>query len=793
MPGLETNVFPVTNLSALSAEYRLYRLRGLRTDQAEYFQNRQALVRKISYGLRTPATIIDRDDGPHLVVRADAEEPESPQILVRTTVYLDPVPGVINLDFTQRTPQNDEIRTRFLQFMIQAPLLASPRLWQPGSGQPFFEKAPVHSGHGVERFGGFAVRAVVTPDGGMGLCVDLRTKFLSRTALPTHLRREQFRQWKGRHCVYRYGHRWYEIRLEEFGDLTVTEQLVLLDGERISLLDYIVCHSSKPIPAELAAIPHDASVVHYSNNRRDSRAAPAALCFPVFDTQSDEVQRSHQYMTPPPRERRAAIMRFVESYLQQIRFGGTVLRVDRRPLRAEQRMFVMPDLQFGNDRVLSVRGTSGARHVALDTFGKSRAGLLRDRSAGFYITDRLERQYLLLPQSVMDSYGSQFVSDLRQAVDDLFPQAESYDPIVVPYPDRGPKTFLEQGKAILAAARDHCTKKGYALVMVHETRKNRIREEDQLAAMVIRQLRELDICAAVHHSTTPGDCYVFQRERSGDPAYRIRSDRRGRFAGYLRNVALNKVLLTNERWPFVLATPLHADIVIGVDVKANTAGFTIVADHGRIIRTVCSASQQRERLTCDQVRKHLVELITPEAQRMSAHVKRLVIHRDGRSFQSEIEGARKALAHLKKEGVLATDADLTIVEIGKSSLVPLRLFDIVPNGNGHPLIENPQVGHYYELTDIDGYVCATGRAFPRQGTVQPLHVRRIEGSMTLAQCLEDVYALTALAWTRPDDCTRDPVTLKLTDRRLAESAGEFDADALAFEEGEIHTTEDSFR
>jgi len=498
-------------------------------------------------------------------------------------------------------------------------------------------------------------------------------------------------------------------------------------------------------------------------------------------------------MTPPPRDRRAAIIRFVESYLHQIRFGDTVLRLDRRALRAEQRMFVVPDLQFGNDRILSVRGTPGARQVALDTFGKNRAGLLRDRGAGFYVTDRLARQYLLLPQSVIDSYGTQFVSDLGQAVDDLFPQAESYSPIVVPYADRGPKTFLEQGKAIRTAARDHCTKKGYALVMVHETRKNRIREEDQLAAMVIRQLRELDICAAVNHSTTPGECYEFQRDRSGVPVYRVRQDRRGRFAGYLRNVALNKVLLTNERWPFVLATPLHADIVIGIDVKANTAGFTIVADRGRIIRTLCSASQQRERLTADQVRKHLVDLIKPEAQRMSADMKRLVIHRDGRTYQSEIDGAGKALAQLKKEGVLPPEADLTIVEIGKASLIPLRLFDIVPNGNGHASVENPQVGYYYELTDVDGYVCATGRAFPRQGTVQPLHVRRIEGPMTLTHCLEDVYALTALAWTRPEDCTRDPITLKLTDRRLAESAGEFDADALAFEEGEIHTTEDTFQ
>jgi hypothetical protein len=42
-----------------------------------------------------------------------------------------------------------------------------------------------------------------------------------------------------------------------------------------------------------------------------------------------------------------------------------------------------------------------------------------------------------------------------------------------------------------------------------------------------------------------------------------------------------------------------------------------------------------------------------------------------------------------------------------------------------------------------------------------------------------MYALTTLAWTRPEDCTRDPITIKLNDRRLSEDAGDYDSDALS--------------
>jgi argonaute-like protein implicated in RNA metabolism and viral defense len=158
-------------------------------------------------------------------------------------------------------------------------------------------------------------------------------------------------------------------------------------------------------------------------------------------------------------------------------------------------------------------------------------------------------------------------------------------------------------------------------------------------------------------------------------------------------------------------------------------------------------------------------------------------HEDGRLWQSEQDGLRKGLEALKAEGVLPPDATLTILEISKSSPAPLRLFDVTGGGDRRDRVQNPQVGCYH-LAGPNGFVCATGRAFPREGTVRPLHVRHVEGPLPLEKCLEDVYSLTTLAWTRPEDCTRNPVTIKLTDRRLGEDASAYDADALEYEDAE---------
>jgi hypothetical protein len=783
MTGLESNVFPILNLSELTSSYRLLKVRGLDKDQPEYYQNCQTLIRKLSFSLRKPVTVIEQNGEPHLVMPSGTEDPPSPFRLVRTVVYFDPIAGEHPLDFSERDATNDEIGRRFLQFFLQAPLASDARLWQPGAGRPFYERQGAQRLGRLLRFTGFSVRVIPTIEGGIGLSVDVSHKVLSADPLPARMNKDGFRPLKGQTFVYHFGHSWFEIHATALSSLNVTEECFLEGGKQWRLLDYISEKSRKPIPPELASLPHNGSVLVYQTNTRQQRSAPTGLCYRVLDSNNPEVRRSHADTLLRPHERHALIRKYVQQYLCGLRFGGFALKLADHPLKPPQKMFLVPDLEFGQSKVLSVRGTVHASQISLDRLGRSRLDLLRDPRAGFAVCNPLDRQYLFLPQSVQDSYGPAFVRDLTASVDELFPHGGGYQPIQVTYNDRGPRTFVQQGNALLEAAEANCPKPGYALVMIHHTSDRHIRQHDQLAAMVTRSLGRFDIKAAVNHSLTAQDAYEQAAQKDGSPYYRVRQDRESRFRGYLRAVALNKILLNNEKWPFVLATPTHADVTIGIDVKHHTAGFTVVGKRGSLVRTILNESSQGEQLLEGQVRKYVTEILREEAREPGAVLRNLVFQRDGRIWPQEQRGIRKAVAEMRADGTLHADASFTILEVVKSSPAAIRLFDI--SGDlARIRVENPQVGYYWIATETDGYLCSTGRPFLRNGTVRPLHVRFVEGTIPFELCLEDLYYLTALAWTRPEDCTRYPVTIKLNDRRLGDDASEYDQDALEFSETE---------
>ncbi len=770
----ESNIFPITNLQELSSEYRLYKIKGLRSEQSEYYQNCQILKRKLAFRLRTPVALIERDSIPYLVIRNDSNEPPNPFPLVRVAVSFERCDGVFKLDYGLRSLENDEISLRFLQFMLQTPLFDNPDLWQPRSGQPYFKKEPDSSKGDLAIYSGFSVRAAVMPGGGLGVCVDVAHKIVYRLPLASQITRDQFPKWKNRHCIYHYGHKWYEIQIMNLHDQNVTGYLVPKNGRWIPLLQYIIDESRKPIPLELAQVPEDGSVFLYKTNRDEEHGAPSALCYPVVGTDDIEAKGQHRSSILLPHVRRSEISRFVQHHLRTLSFGNSKVQISTTPVNLAPRIFAVPDIEFGNKKILSVRGTPNAHQVSLDSLGQTRLSLLRDLAAGFYTKGPLDRQYVVLPQTIHDNYGPSFCKDLARTVDELYPQNGGFKPIIVTYNDRVSSTFPQQGNAILKAVREQCDKPGYALVMVHYRTDQRHREEDQLAAMVVREMRKLDIPTTVIHSEMGKDCYELEQNTSN---YFVRQDKKGMWSGYLRGVALSKILLNNQRWPFVLATKLNADVTIGIDVKSNTAGLVTVSSNGGEIRPLVRTSRQKERLSSEQIQALIVEILRSEAQASSSKIQTIVFHRDGRVFQPEIIGIRDAMALLKREGTLIPESSATILEIAKSSPVPLRIFDIYSRG-GKPLIDNPQIGFYTIIQEKDGYVCNTGRAFPRRGTVRPLHVKHIEGPLALERCLEDIYYLSALTWTRPEDCARYPITIKLNDRFLGEDATEYDSDAL---------------
>jgi argonaute-like protein implicated in RNA metabolism and viral defense len=267
-------------------------------------------------------------------------------------------------------------------------------------------------------------------------------------------------------------------------------------------------------------------------------------------------------------------------------------------------------------------------------------------------------------------------------------------------------------------------------------------------------------------------------QRDGKPEYLPREDKRGLLSGYLRMVALNKILLTNQRWPFVLETRLNADLTIGVDVKHHTVGLVSIGSNGADIRALPpKTSRQKEKLDTQQMKAYLVEIVRLEARTRTDPIVTLVLQRDGRVYDTEIKGTNEAIELLKAEHTIAADATITVLEIAKSSRTRFRLFD-TSQKNDRIWVDNPQIGTYSIMNQNEGYLCATGRAFRRNGTVKPLYIRRIAGPLSLEECLEDVFYLTTLAWTRPNDCSRYPITTKLNDRFLGEEATDYDTNAL---------------
>ncbi len=52
----------------------------------------------------------------------------------------------------------------------------------------------------------------------------------------------------------------------------------------------------------------------------------------------------------------------------------------------------------------------------------------------------------------------------------------------------------------------------------------------------------------------------------------------------------------------------------------------------------------------------------------------------------------------------------------------------------------------------------------------------------MKEVIEDIFYLSNLTWTKVDDCLRLPISIRMTDIRLREFAGEYDVNALRFGE-----------
>ncbi len=779
--SIETNCFRINDLDKLNTRYRLYRISGLHRDSPEYYSNVQRVARNLSYEMKAPVTTYDEGGETFLVVPGGFGNPPTHVTLVCAVAKLMDTGEEIDLDFASDRPELNSVRLRFLQFVFQAPLWQHPRLWQPRAGRPFFLKEPKEQLDRLDLYEGFAIRVVLHPEGGFGLIVDLRRKLISRRPLPALPTRRQINALKGRSCLYKMGHWWYEISLDGLADTRVEEPSIPLNGKAVSLIDYLQKKFPKRVPTSIANLSPESAAVYYRTNGPEQRSAPAALCHLVEDTQSREGAKYQRETVISPKERYSQIIRLVKVFLKKVTVGDVILSVSDQAGLVRTKPFSLPDLRFGNNTVLSPEYKNCEELTSINAYGRKRLMFLKEKNAGFFEQSLLDRQYLVLPKSVENTYGSQFLKDLKIRVDDFYPKGGGYNPEFIVYDDlKVPRNFAGQSRAIRKAVEVANVNPGFALVMAHRY-DHRPRSADQLAAWTVKEFPRLfGLNAAVIHTDVSGRAYTSETSDNGTH-YIVNPRERSRFSGYLRNVAFNKILLTNGKWPFILDSPLYADVVIGIDVKNNTAAFTLIGNGGKIISLFTNPSRQKEQLLKAQVEKYVFDLMSQEENYLMQSPKQIVIHRDGRAWRPEIEGLKRACEQLARAGFLDQNWRLTVIEILKSAPAPLRLFDVESPRNHHEFhIENPIVGNWKPVTQDEGYVCTTGRPFLTHGTSNPLHIRRVAGEMPIEHCLSDVFSLSCLTWPRPEGAMRLPISIKLSDRNLFDEATEYDEDAIEF-------------
>lgn len=786
MSYIETNIYLIENLGDLNCKYRTYRVRGI-PESDEYYKNVQLLVDILSRKTKSPCVLFSKDQD-KLIAQPEGY-PELPNSidLVRAMAKIERLPGLYELSFDSLTPTTAKLAMRFLQFSLQNPLYHNSSLWQPQAGYPFYTKFPdpefKRLSRNIDLYRGFTFRVISLIDGRMGICVDTRSKYIARYPLPTKISRKEFREkYKGLKCVYEYGSTWYEIKIKGYNSLNVSE---VEYPKGTSLYDHIHQIAGPRKSQNLRALPKDCSVLVYYTSLGEPRNVPSGLCRLTYGTNHPDVKPFHSKTIKPPHVRRRKIQFIVNKYLRGLTFGSTNIILSDHPIVADVKTIEIPDLEFGNSKILSVRGTRDSIATSLEDFPTKKKELLYSRDAGLYVKKPFDRQYFIMPKSIYESFGEKFVEDIKEEVRRLCPEEGMiYSPIVIPYNDSVQKSVYNIKREIMRAVDENEVKQGFGIVMIPRL-PYKSREEDQLANYLMRELRQRGVYVSIIHTEFPEESYEYATLEDGNEGWRLVSDRkqRGKFKGYIRNVVLNKILITNNIWPFVLRTPLNADLTIGIDVKNNTVGFTLIYKSGAEIRFVSSDSDQKEQLGRKHMSTKVYEILKEELKLLSKNIRKIVVHRQGKLFSPEKIGIIQALNRLEKEELLIKGYQCTFVEIRTTSRIPFRLFEITtPPGRQKEMVYNPTIGMYFPISENDAFICTTGYPYRFKGTAIPLHVVKVEGEMSLQQILEDVFYMSNLTWTKIDDCSRLPLSIKMNDIRLREIAGEYDRDAFRFGE-----------
>ncbi|MEW6001198.1 MAG: hypothetical protein AB1638_00895 [Nitrospirota bacterium] len=760
------NLFAIENLADLKCEYRFVKV-SLPEDET-YEKNVELLRKNLIYELKQPVALVSTRPEIIFTIPRDTIIQKSEYQVIRHIAELRPENLTHHLSFNKLESKSLPVALSFLEYSLRSPLMKDVSLW--GRSHRYFEKEPLSLGSlsTVDIYEGF-IFSVVPANAILFLSIDIVNRYVDKLWLMERANGRQLLDYRGKHLVY-HSKNWFEIQLVNPLGKSIREQRFpdKNTGQPIDVYTYTKNHFPYNSPDYIRNLNPDSEAILYRYPGKESEKyyGAAALCKLKYSTDAPEVRKLHQKTILSPTERFERIEKILENYFQKTDLNGIPIKISKKPLEKKKDFFYIPDQIFGKGQVLHVCRNREDHGVSYLSLGKERIKLLFDKDAGPLNTTPFDAQYIISPETLPRDIQEDYIERLKCEVQKLNPNP--YNPKRVVYSNNNCKTLYKQFHAIKIALDNANIKQGYALIVLPEDAKPDLHDYIKRELWPNFQFQCAQEQKIKQHYAPQVD--------NGITRYNVKEEFQQKYKSYIKNTTFG-LLQVNRKWLWALKTPLNYDVYIGIDVLNKIAGFTFIYNNGKDCYFRDYRCSQKERLSRRQIFTILSKALKEDLRHLKLSPGSIVIHRDGRTGLSEIDGAQDAFKALKREGILPSDVITGIVEIRKTRTYHVRLVE----GRTDTPYDNSTLGSYFLLSSKEAIVCNTGRPFISQGTVKPLHAVIADGNLDIKKVIEDIFNLSQLIWSSPDKCGRLPVTIRLADDLLEPIASKFELDEAIYE------------
>ncbi len=535
------------------------------------------------------------------------------------------------------------------------------------------------------------------------------------------------------------------------------------EDARITVLKYTHREVGDKHPWTRSMRPESPAIAYRYPGNEKRRFGAAALCKLLLPTNDPRVSQVHGISMRHPDARFRSAAQLIEKHFSQVALDGIPVKISAAPLREPAKVFPVPELAFGQRKLLRIGRNRKAGEVPLDALGRTRMACLLGADGGIAAPSALDPQYLFVPGTCERLIAEDFQRRLESMVGEFLHRFYRLQTVV--YDNANAGTLKDQVDAIRRALDTADVKNGHGVLMLpydarkdlHNFIKRDLHARFQVQCVDATKVREFYDAA----------------ERGGKKVFVVPDTLERDYRSYLQHTAMG-VLMVNRQFPWVLKNGTRYEVYIAVDVLNHTAAFTFFYDGGRRCFVRTEPTKQAEKLLRTQVAAIVEKYLTDDLQDCSSPPRSIVMRRDGRGYYAEWLGFRDAIKSLIRKGILPKDTKFGLVEVYKETARGLRL--ALDEGDGR--LSNPTIGAWRALNDREGIVCTTGQPFKMRGSANPLLVRVAYGNLDIEWVLQDTFDMSQLCWSAPTRFTRLPVDLKFCDdflRSIAASADEEEA------------------